>query len=151
MYDRTSREARERIEAEMRQITNRCDREGKRGLNTEERARWERLADSHSVLENRIARNEGGSGVRGSGRISETSGLEEIQDSFRLTPSAFRERQRDPHAKAFTNFLRRGVQGLDGAEAELMRQSFVGGSGSGFQNAQTLVGSGGGYLVPTGF
>jgi HK97 family phage major capsid protein len=148
--DRVSREARERIENEMQQIIARCDREGKRGLNIDERARWDRLADSHSVLENRIAKNEGGSRPGIGGRIGEVGGLEEIRDSYRLTPAAFRERRgADPRAKAFSNWLRGGMDRLEPDEKELMRQSFIAG---GFQNAQsTTTGSQGGFVVPQGF
>jgi len=149
--DRRNRELIGRVEDQMNHILNVCDRQGGRGLNGGEREQWNRLADEHSALQAKIAKTEGGR-PNGGPRISIGAGLEEIQDSFRLTPSAFRERRgEDPKAKAFSNWLRGGMDRLEPEDKELMRQSFVAGA-SGFQNAQsTTTGSQGGFVVPQGF
>jgi HK97 family phage major capsid protein len=140
MYDKSNRELLGRIEGRMSAIINKCDSEG-RGLNASEREIWDKLADDHTRIEGKISRAEGG-GYSGNPRI--TLGLEEMQDTFRLTPGAFRERKKDPQARAFSAFLRRGMDGLDGEDKQIMMGRFT--------NAQsTTTGSQGGFVVPQGF
>jgi HK97 family phage major capsid protein len=57
------------------------------------------------------------------------------------------------YGRAFSNYVRVGMDGLDADQKDLMRQNFIGGSNIGpIQNAQgTTPGSAGGYIIPTGF
>jgi HK97 family phage major capsid protein len=161
MYDRRNRELLGRLGAQMRAITSRCEREGNRGLTSSEVESWQKLRREHDQLERQIENNEDGGGAgssfrSGPGRVAEFD-LEEMQDTMRLTPSARRERDRDPHARAFGAYLRRGMDGLSAEDRDIVSarmftptgiirnaQQGTGGASGGF-------GSQGGYLVPQGF
>lgn len=60
------------------------------------------------------------------------------------------ERQKDPHWRAFSQFLKRGISVLSPEDQQLMNSRFVGGP-DGIRNAQTITTTGGGYLIPQGF
>lgn len=54
------------------------------------------------------------------------------------------------HAKAFSAYLRGGMERLDDSQRQVMARKFV--AGDGIRNAQsTTSGTQGGYIVPTGF
>jgi len=144
------REERGRVETEMNAITARCQREDNRGLNNREVELWNKLADAHSALCDKIEKAEAGR-PRNSGNVSGLGSLEEIQDTMRLSPAAWRERRSDPHARAFSNFLRGGMEGLEADEKQLMRGKFADGAPVSFRNAQSTTTTQGGYLVPQGF
>jgi HK97 family phage major capsid protein len=152
MYDKRNREALGRAVDQMQGIIARCKREGNRGLTAAERTQFERLEQEYSRLEEKIEANEAdginGSLQRSGGRINHLN-LPEIQDTFRLTPGQVRERNKDPYAKAFSQFLRGGMESLDVDGRELLRAKFQTG---GIQNAQSgTTGSQGGYIIPQGF
>lgn len=65
-------------------------------------------------------------------------------------PKLKTERQKDPHWRAFSKFLKGGIATLAPEDQALMNSRFVAGPG-GIQNAQTITTTGGGYLIPQGF
>ena len=114
-----------------------------------DRDRWVRMLADHDRLEARIQELEGPNAGRGP-RISEFSianaSREELQDTFRKRKGDLDDH---PYSKAFSAYLRGGMESLDGDQRELMRQNLVAG---GVMNAQgTGSGSQGGFVVPTGF
>ncbi len=144
-----------RVAGEMEAILNTCKRQGNRGLNASERDRWEKLVEDHHGIEGAIEAsatldsiNRKLASPQGS-RVIEDN-LEEFQDTFRLSPSDKRMRDRDPHARAFSKFLRGGLSVLDDAERHQMIY-IPNTGGSGIRAAQTETTTGGGYVVPTGF
>jgi len=110
MYALKLREQLGRISTQLNEITDRCKRENNRGLKADEREKFDRLADEYGEIEGSIARAEKADKISAdlsrpleSGGPIIGHGLEEVQDTFRLTPAQARARKRenDPHAKAF--------------------------------------------------
>ncbi len=118
-----------------------------RGLNTEERTRWDNMVAEHETIEASIKAAEQIDTIE--------TGLAKPQSStvqpFRSDgATGGKKRDDSPHAQAFSKYLRNGLQGLSQPEQQLMQSRMVSGPG-GIQNAQTLTTTGGGYLVPQGF
>jgi HK97 family phage major capsid protein len=159
MYALKLRQELGRLSDQMMQIVNKAKKEGNRGLTSAERESFDAMSDSYSSVEASIKRAERAESISNTlSRVDHAGGigaadLEEIQDTFRLTPAQLRarERERDPHARAFSNYLRRGVENLDSAEREIMASQFVSNGGAGIRNAQSTTTSQGGYLIPQGF
>jgi HK97 family phage major capsid protein len=154
-----SREVNElmRLKAEMSDFLDAVDQSGRKGFNSEQRERWNRMLARHDELETMVARaslNRPGS--LAPDRIAyadpqDPEGFEFENFGLRLTPGEQRARAKDPHARAFSNFLRRGVNALSEDERSLMRHRLNNDSPA-IRNAQSgAVGSQGGYLIPQGF
>jgi HK97 family phage major capsid protein len=161
-YAKALRERAGRLGDQIQAIINKAKKEGNRGLTSEERERFHRAEEEYSGLEDSIRAEERGNAIFAqlsqslNGGISELN-LEEIQDTLRLTPAQKRERTKDPHARAFSNYIRNG--GLDGLEPDeraimLGRCPDPAGTAklSSFRNVMsTTTGSQGGFVVPQGF
>jgi HK97 family phage major capsid protein len=152
----------------MHEILDKAKRAG-RGLNSDERSRYHAMTEEFSRLELQVL-GEHSDGIearmaaperRRGPQISETGGdlvpdaraFEEMQDTFRV--SRHDQRHRTPHDRAFSNYLRNNLDGLDADDRELVVNGGGRGrgfGGGGFRNANsTTSGASGGYLVPTGF
>jgi HK97 family phage major capsid protein len=144
-------------------ITAKAKSENNRGLTGEEQRRFHKLEADYSALEDSIACAERSDHIADrlaagpGGRISELQ-LEELRDTYRVSPKSRAERMKDPHYRAFSNMLRVRPQvslaeGLDAADLQILHstterylnaQQSTGGAAGGF-------GTQGGYLVPQGF
>ncbi len=157
MYEKTGREKIGRIEDRMNQILATCEHAGRRGLNASEREEWARLEQDHSQTTELVAAREGGSGGvmnslgRSGVRINETN-LEQFRDEFRLSPAEKRRRENDrnPHVRAFSNYLRRGMERLDADDRVEMGRHFQQ-HDLGVMNVMSTTTTQGGYLIPQGF
>jgi HK97 family phage major capsid protein len=150
-----------RISDQLNAMTTKCEREGNRGLTADEREKFDKLADEYANIEGSIKRAEKADKI--SADLSRTlelggpiigHGLEELQDAYRLSPADARERKRasDPHAKAFTAFLRGGIENLDADSRQIMASRFLSNGSTGkIMNAQSTTTTQGGYLIPQGF
>jgi HK97 family phage major capsid protein len=166
--NKQAREKMGRLSLQMHGILDKAKGAG-RGLNSDERERYHRMTEEFSSLEMQVL-GEHSDGVmarmdapgNGRGRRPEPSMLggdlpsarqfEEIQDTYRL--SRHDQRHRTPHDKAFSNYLRNNLDGLDGDDRELVLNGDGRGRGfgGGVRNvASTTTGSQGGYLIPQGF
>lgn len=147
-----------RLTIQMNDIVDRCKKEGNRGLTSAEREKFHRMEEEYTAIENSIRENgDGGSrprlpaGLLGAGAVSDFGDIEEIRDTYRLSESERRERNK-PERRAFANYLRYGLEGLDGDERALVMGRKFDDAALGIRNTMsTTTGSQGGFVVPTGF
>jgi HK97 family phage major capsid protein len=161
-----TREEMGRLSLQMHAILDKAKRAG-RGLNSDERTRYHAMTTDFSRLELEVL-GEHSDGIearmsaperRRGPQISEAGGdlvpdaraFEEMQDTFRV--SRHDQRHRTPHDKAFSNYLRHNLDGLDADDRELVVNGGGRGRGfGGFRNVtSTTTGSQGGYIIPQGF
>ena len=124
-----------------------------RGLTASERTKFDALCADHSALQEKIENIErrSGSGIAELGDLPSAAQWNRVRDELRLTPAQRRERESDPHARAFSNYLRLGENRLAPEDHEILRGT-AGDIPPEIRNAMsTTTGSQGGYLVPTGF
>jgi HK97 family phage major capsid protein len=143
------RVALDKLAMEIRGIVNSVERRGSKTLNSSERERYDRLVAQWDRQCAALEASEGRAltDPAPGPRISDFS-LEELRDTLMSRPGA--RRDVTPEGKAFTNYLRRGLDGLDADDRQIMRNRFQ--NLGGIRNAQTTTpGTGGGYLIPTGF
>ena len=145
-YAKDLREKLPRLADEMTAIVNKAKTESNRGLTSEEREKFHTLEADYTALEDSIKISEKTTSIvddlakAPGAKITETQ-IEQLRDEFRTDP-----KKKSVHDKAFSNYMRKGMAGLDAEEAKLM--NFV----PNFQNTMsTTTGSQGGYLVPVGF
>lgn len=155
MYNKAGRERMGKLSHDMHAILDKAKRQG-RGLTSTERTQYHAMESEFSALEVSILSEHSGDivarlaqpedGRRGSGSpLISGPDLEEIRDTFQA--SRHDQRQRTPHDKAFTKYLRNTLDGLSADERDLVTTG-----GLGFRNAtSTTTGSMGGYIVPIGF
>lgn len=161
----------DRLAAQMRTITALAEqRNDNKGLTAEELTKWNALRidyerietsikafETNDDIEGRLRRVDNAAG-NGPARIADVD-IEAVQDTFRLSKAEKRRRdnEKDPHAKAFANYLRNGETSDASIRQSLAK--FTSGMGLDAQNAQSTGfittggtgGSQGGYLVPIGF
>jgi HK97 family phage major capsid protein len=148
-YAKALREQLPRLAADMQSIVNTAKTENNRGLTSEERERFHKLEADYTALEDSIKLAEktenivAGLGKTDDGKITEQQ-VEQLRDEFKTSPRANREKT--PHDRAFSKYLRNGMAALDVEEVKAMK--FV----PNFQNTMsTTTGSQGGYVIPQGF
>ncbi len=151
-YQKVQREQMGRLAGQMQNIIDAVRKQNNRGLTSAERERFHRLEADYSALEESVKAAERSDsisnhlGTADGSAISEHGELnaEWARDTFRTSPA--REREKAPAARAFSKYLRNGMEALNGDERQLM--NFV----PNFQNTMsTTTGSQGGYVVPQGF
>jgi HK97 family phage major capsid protein len=163
MYTNTAgRQELARLSTQMRSLVSAVDTRGGRVMNSSEREKWNRLKAAYEKQEAVVLASEKRASLSqpsGGSRIEDLDlQMEEIRDTFRLTPAQRRakDRDRDPHARAFSSYLRNGFGALDQEQQRLLRcpdpQFTARASAGSFQNAQSgVVGTQGGFLIPEGF
>jgi HK97 family phage major capsid protein len=146
------REKRNRVATQMRALLDAVKKDD-RGLNTEERTRWNAMTDEVNGIDATIEAEQNLVRIETSlGKIDETDiapVFEEVRNS--RTGRVGRVKDNSPHALAFRKWSRGGMEALDPAEQQLMRSHAVSSAALGIKNAQTITTSGGGYLIPQGF
>ena len=152
-YQKEAREQLGRLAANMQGIINKARAEGGRGLTSAEREKFHKLEADYTTLEDSIAVAERMDSINahlsGSSRspVSEVP-IEQLRDEFRTDPR--KQRDKSPSARAFSKYLRNGMESLDTDERGLMQ--FMSNGPSGIQNTMsTTTGSQGGYVIPQGF
>jgi HK97 family phage major capsid protein len=150
-YAKELREKQQRVATQMRAIVDAAKKES-RGLTTEERTRWENMLADYSLNEASIKVEEQMIEIEtGLGKVAKLEIVPAFADTGRDANVGGRRRSKivdnTPHGKAFAKWLRSGMSGLAPDEQQLMQSRFVGD----INNAQTVTGSGGGYLIPQGF
>jgi HK97 family phage major capsid protein len=165
MFAKKQREENNRLATEMRAYLDRIDNSG-RNWTSAEREEYGKMETDYTVREELIAAQER-SGARidalarpigGDGNGPQIADVEVQQyiKEFRTTPKALAEKRKaimaEPHARAFYNYMRQGrhQEGLSGL-SEQDREILSSLSSPNIQNAQSTVGSQGGYLIPQGF
>lgn len=148
-----------RIGAQLQGIVDKAKAENNRGLTSEEREQFHALEADFTGIEDSIKAAEKVESIdellkkieNGTAAIDETN-IDKIRAEFRLSPAEKRRREndKDPHAKAFGNYMRNG-ENSDPKDRAMLSQLSAG-IGHGFQNAQSgTTGSQGGFLIPQGF
>lgn len=153
-YAKAVREKQARLATQMRALVDSA-KKADRGLNTEERTQWANMLTEFDANEAAIKADEQVTTIEtGLGSIPE----DQVAPAFANVPAdrkpnARRGAKRDdsPHGKAFAKWLRHGMSALSPDEQALMMSRSVSADAMGIQNAQTITGSGGGYLIPQGF
>ena len=159
-YAKALRESQARLATQMRALLNKAKGES-RGLNTEERTQWQNLVTEFDANDLTIKADEQTVQYETAlGSIPENELIPAFADvPIDRNPARASGRRGEkrldnsPHAKAFTKWLRGGMAELTPDEQRLMNSRSVGSSLEGLtiRNAQTITGSGGGYLIPQGF
>jgi HK97 family phage major capsid protein len=139
-----------RVISQMQFMVGRAEKQGSRGFSGEEVAKYHALTAEHDRLDLDIKKAEIGHprGAVVSDFSNDLPTVEQMQDEFRLTSGARRERERDPEAKAFSRYIRNGMDGMEPEDRQLMARNFM---PNGIRNAQSTTTTQGGYLVPQGF
>jgi HK97 family phage major capsid protein len=146
------REKRNRVATQMRTLMSVVEKED-RGLNTEERTRWNAMTDEINGIDTTIEAETQLVKIETSLGAIEENEITPAFDEVRASRAGRVGRAKDntPHALAFRKWTRGGMEALEAAEQQLMRSHFVSNSNSGIKNAQTITTTGGGYLIPQGF
>jgi HK97 family phage major capsid protein len=148
----------DRLSTQMRKIVSAADARGTNTLNSAEREKWNRLKAAYEKKEREVCASEGIASLDDTrGRVTpsdmgDLSGMPDARALRAMRPHARRAAMQQPEERAFTNWLRRGINGLDSEDRDLMRNQFRDANSLGIQNAQgTGTGAAGGYIVPQGF
>src|ERR1700722_16011305 len=143
MYSKTLREQLPRLADQLTAIINKAKAENNRGLTSDERVAFHKIEQDYTDLEESIKIADKSQSIiddlatAAPGTVISAIQTEQLQDEFRI-----KGKSKTPHDKAFANYLRNGMSGLDRDEMKLMSQP-------NFQNAQsTTTGSQGGFVVP---
>jgi HK97 family phage major capsid protein len=153
MYAKELREKLAPLAAQMQAIVAKAKAENNRGLSSEERTAFHALETDYTALEDSIAITEKSGSILDKLNSAENSAeasriqaanVEQAQDELRLSPGAKRAQAKDPHARAFSSFLRNGLANMSAEDAAFMNKMYI-------QNAQTTTTTAGGYLIPQGF
>lgn len=157
-YAKNLRERAGRVGVQMQAIIDTCRAQGDRGLTSQEREQFHAMEAEYTTLEDSIKAAEHAKSVTDylggtdRSRVGDPEITEYLQDSFRIRPKQKAERMKDPHFRAFSNFLRVGMSDLAADDKQVMQSRFVSGAALGIQNTtSTTTGSQGGYIVPQGF
>jgi HK97 family phage major capsid protein len=150
-YAKKQRQEMDRLAVQMQTIVGKAKKENDRGLTSAERETFSALEVAYSALEESVKMIERADSITDHMRETESGrfSIDEmyLQDSFRTNSRA--QREKDPVNRAFSKYLRNGLEALDSSERPLLR--FLD-NGPGIRNAMsTTSGSQGGYVVPTGF
>jgi HK97 family phage major capsid protein len=120
------------------------------------RESWNRMVHEHDRLQAEIDRKEAPLRElnRHGAQVDEYAfhnSMESLKARYPRRPGEYLDDSE--YGRAFSNYVRVGMEGLDSDQKDLMRANFIGGSGIGpILNAQsTTPGSAGGYIIPTGF
>jgi HK97 family phage major capsid protein len=156
MYAKSLREQLPRLAAAMQAIIDKAKGENNRGLTSEERERFHALETDYTALEDSIKLAERSDSI--ASRLNDPDGrtpavtehdVEQLRDEFRTNPR--QQAKKSPHDRAFSKYLRHGMQALDTDERKVMGMPVSLASGA-IQNAQSgTTGSQGGYIIPQGF
>ncbi len=158
-YNMELRQQMDRLAVQMRAITAQAEREGNRGLTSEELTKWKALEADYDRLEASLKASEKTNSIddllkqieNGTAKIDETN-IEQIRAAFQMSPAEKRrkENEKDPHARAFSAYLRAGER-LTG-EARQILEAISSGLIQEIKNTMsTGTGSQGGYVIPQGF
>ena len=158
-YAKALREKLGRLSVDMHAITNAAEKDNNRGLTPEELTKWKAMAAEYDGTEQSIEAAERTTSIVDSlansgGKVDEMQ-IEQLRAEFQLSPAEKRRRdnEKNPHALAFSNYLRVGENRLSPQDREaLVRHNNALGLPPEFRNAMsTTTGSQGGYLIPQGF
>lgn len=160
MYAKALREKLGRIGVQIQAIIDKAKGENDRGLNSEERTQFHALETEFTQLEDSIKAAETSASITarlaaapaGPIQIDETN-IEQIRAEFQMSPADKRRKdnEKNPHARAFSNYLRLGENRLNADDRNTL-QIISSGLPTEFRNAMsTTTGSQGGYIIPQGF
>jgi HK97 family phage major capsid protein len=146
LYAKALREKLDNIAVQMRGILDAAKTENNRRLTTDEATRYDNMLADFEGVEKDIARAERADKIEGDLR---NVSREEIMDHFNGSNGDARARRAEatPHQKAFSAYLRKGVNGLSQDQVLLMQE----GPAEIRNAAQSSSGSAGGYLIPSAF
>lgn len=152
-YAKQLRENQARLATSMRALVDTA-KKASRGLSSDERTQWENMTAEFENNEKSIAIAEKQDQIESS---LATVPADALVPTFQgaippaRSPRGGKAKDDTPHGKAFAKWLRVGMGALSADEQTLMQNRSVGLDVMGIQNAQTITGSGGGYLIPQGF
>jgi HK97 family phage major capsid protein len=139
-----------RLATQMRTLVDSA-KKAARGLNTEERTRWAKMLAEFDENEASITASERLDGIENSLATVPYDNITPDFSGRAIGGSRKTQKDESPHGQAFAKWLRHGMSALDSHEQTLMSARSVSADMMGIQNAQTVTGSGGGYLIPQGF
>jgi HK97 family phage major capsid protein len=159
-YNLQIRQQMDRVAVNMRAITAKAEAENNRGLTDEELTKWKAMKADYERLEESLKAAENNESIEatlravenGTAKIDETN-IEQIRAAFQMSPAEKRrkENEKNPHAKAFSAYLRTGER-LQGQDRQILEQLSAGiSAGQVLNTMSTTTGAQGGYVIPQGF
>jgi HK97 family phage major capsid protein len=159
MVDKVNRERLDRISVQMRKLIDTSKAE-KRDFTAEERTTWNKMREDYESIEFMVKANETVDGIENDLRTVPKDKL--IAEYGVADPD---RQQKDFHAKGFTTYLRKGLDGfrndqVDPKLNEFMASKWVMNITSDkspgvplqvFNTMSTTAGTQGGFIIPTGF
>src|SRR5579859_1282828 len=123
MYAKELREKLARLANDMRAIVDKAKTENNRGLSSEEREKFHALESDYSGIEDSIKLAEKSASILDSLKTVESNEISkgdvsQLRDEFETTPK--RARDKSPQDKAFSKYLRNGMQALEPEEKKFM-------------------------------
>lgn len=173
LYAKSMREEAGRIAVQMQTLLD-ANPKGFKD-NNDDRVKWDALADSHTKLEHDITRAEKADDLMASLRLSMAAhnpllngnvgddenpastkdqllNLTKLRDTFRMSAAQKKERDADPICRAFSAYLRYGLDEMQSSERDFLNANMRADLTSPIRNVtSTTTGSQGGYLIPQGF
>jgi HK97 family phage major capsid protein len=149
-YSKELREKKARLATELRAIVATAKKDGDRGLNGDERLKFDKLETEYSALEQQIKDNERVDAIENDLRKVDPDQITAVMGEEVYGEEA-QKQNKELHNKAFSKYLRFGNEGLSGDEKKYMQMQFRGQQIGSIKAAQTLTTTGGGYLIPQGF
>jgi HK97 family phage major capsid protein len=158
-YAKALRENMARLGTQIQAIIDKAKNENNRGLTSDERTQFHALEADFTAVEDSIKAAEKSEGIAarlagGTGPIViDESHLDELRAEFHMSPAAKRRKdnEKNPHARAFSNYLRAGDLRLSAEDRQVI-DMVNSGLSTDFKNAMsTTTGSQGGAIVPSGF
>jgi HK97 family phage major capsid protein len=141
-YKLQLQEANTRLSVQMNAIVEKAKAENNRGLTSAERESFHALETDYTANEESIKLADRSAAISNDLRKEEPDKVISIIEGAATKG----KREADPkHAKAFSGFLRNGIEGLPAEDRQVMQSKFMNAAQS------TGTGAAGGYLVPTGF
>ena len=125
-YAKALREKLGRLSVDMHAITNAAEKDNNRGLTPEELTKWKAMAAEYDGTEQSIEAAERTTSIVDSlansgGKVDEMQ-IEQLRAEFQLSPAEKRRRdnEKNPHALAFSNYLRVGENRLSPQDREAL-------------------------------
>lgn len=150
-YSKQLREKLARLSVELRAIVTTAKSDNNRGLSADEQTKFNNLEAEYTQTETSIKSAERSAQIDADLATVPGDRIQIINPEAAVSADGGRSnKDLTPRDKAFSTYLRHGVQEMD-AEQRTLLGSYQGKQVGSVKAAQTLTTTGGGYTVPTGF
>ncbi len=143
-YAKALRENLDRIATQMKAMVTTAEKDSNRGFTAEEVVKYHAMVADYDGIEASIKIAERTETI---GNDLRNVSRDQAINEFPVNDEVEKEKNAQIHSRAFSKYLRNGMERMDADEKQFMQRSFL----SNIQNAQSTTTTQGGYLVPQGF